>query len=99
MRRLQSVRLHWWLGRRLLRAPGQRWALSALALTSTLSALLILGLSAVPDVLHDRQDAEAARTVTDTGKSTGVKTGLSVPVSSLGTRVANVFTKRASAAC
>ena len=72
MRRLQSVRLHWWLGRRLLRAPGQRWALSALALTSTLSALLILGLSAVPDVLHDRQDAEAARTVTDTGKSTGV---------------------------
>ena len=72
MTRLQSVRLHWWLGRRLLRAPGQRWALAALALTSTLSALLILGLTAAPNVLDDQQASEAARTVTETGKRTGV---------------------------
>ena len=66
------MRVQWWLGRRLLRAQGQRWALAAVALTSLLSGLLLLGLTSVPNVSADRDRAEAARTIVDSVSATGV---------------------------
>lgn len=69
---MNRVRVQWWLGRRLLRAPSQRIGLLTVFLVSVLAGLLLVSLCAVPGTLAAARHAEADRTVVNTGSPTGV---------------------------
>ena len=64
---MNRVRVQWWLGRRLLRAPSQRIGLLTVFLVSVLAGLLLVSLCAVPGTLAAARHAEADRTVVNTG--------------------------------